>query len=502
MITPAVEYYTNRKAISFTKDGAWKTVSLAGIVSSDAVMVVLQGENTLPAAGGGNARLYAAKGMSYSVSCDNLLQGESDVFSCCALDGSLRLKLKAQDSNVSVYALAAFRGPGAFAHADPIDKTPTQQSQLGTWYNAVATLGLGVVPTDVEAVVIANDGETAYIADWGVRWLGSTVTKLFKSDQTNRCRFVVCKVEPFLYWAWYQLYTTGKYLAGPPAQLIPYSRFCEIGFIKKGYGLHGIEEISNESPGAVSSWTLKTVVAPDVLAGAEGVFGMTCSTVSNPRHGLRTPGSTDPWVKSSGNTSPWAGCNVAMLNPSTQYEYYLASVPELWIYAFTTPLVEVTPQEADALIVASGQPLSVEFLTGFALMILDAEWLVTEYGAVEGGLKAEAAVDASCDASAVVDASQFATIAVEALTSLGAGVEASVTALPCIDAYANFVAALEVGAGILQLVDAQRSFVIPVEAGVAAGLLLTADGDFARSIDASGVVSSSVSASSRIRVLE
>jgi hypothetical protein len=386
----ALGYYTDEVAVpAFTQDNTQRLVDFSSIVSEDANGVILHALNTL--SGGGNPQSFNYEAVEWTINIDGgIVPYRGAAHAIVPLDGLQRCWLWA-DSEIKVTVLGETRAPGFVWHSDPLPRSPLTEAQVGVWY-ARAVYDEGHRPDSIEAAVLVNAGSSSNVADIGCKRNLGSMSQLFTSDQWERTKWFITRVYNwFNLNATYQIYTTGKFTAGPPDLIDNYSLWWELGFVLKGYGFKAVEDPVDQAVSPVLAWTTETV-SGGIPAGAEGIVGILRSTATRPAHGLRAVGSTNPVVEAPGNTSFWHGSELAELT-SGDYQYWLGAVPGLFIYAYTLPLAELdlasgelvldpagdpivrqplTAAGADVVLGADGDPLSAALVSGQGDLVISA----------------------------------------------------------------------------------------------------------------------------------
>jgi hypothetical protein len=385
-MTSPVNYLTNGASVTFTKDGTWQSVQLSAQLPAGSKIAILQVVNT-QTYNDGIPRSISVQSQGGGQIFSAQLTWDSDCFFAipCNFD-ALAVKLQATDSYVDVRVIAGLQGDGVVSHGVPIDKSSLLNAQVGAWFTRNVSFAEPRVAGEIEATIVATVHSTSNVGTWGGRWFGSTQAKLFNGDQWARANWIPVKINPIAdEWAFYQLYSSGK---NDPDLWSPYTNFYEIGYVLKGYGFHGIENTADESVPASTGWTTRAV-SSQVPAGAEGILGPITSTAANRTHGLRPVGGTDPAVPRYGNTGCCSGSARAALNASGQYQYDLRANPEFWVFAYTLPLVDLDPPEADVEFLASGEVVPLAPLAGDVAIEFEASGEVVPLAPLAGDVAIE-----------------------------------------------------------------------------------------------------------------
>lgn len=197
--------------------------------------------------------------------------------------------LLAESPKVHVKIAAELLSPGTAVHSNKIDVSPTGGGEVNGWINRTATLEGEDDYGDVDTVILLTrqyslaGGDSSY----GLRGLGFTVTKKWKSVYHTCNKLYTIKAPA----GQYQIYVEGK------ASPFSYdTKVWELGYFKSGYGLSGILNYVDESPGFADEWEYRTPSAV-VPSGSEGMFSVQYANQNVVGvlfyHGSRAVGSED-----------------------------------------------------------------------------------------------------------------------------------------------------------------------------------------------------------------
>lgn len=412
--TPAVHYHVDRTEIDFVKDGDWKAVSLTPYLTySDSVAVVVEAWNN---------HLTDIALVRFDNNADVVegayLYPEGIIHYALRLDGvNKEVQLNAEGvGEVHVAIIAELRGPGVVVHDPVVLLEPSGPGDILKWTNRSVTLEGGDSASDVEAVLILACTNADWTSDWGARALGSTTERLWGHTQYQQLYWLPSATDDGDFQIWFPGKTSPQYQC--------FLWMWELGYVKKGYHLHGIVDFEDEEPAKATVWTERTA-GPTVADGAGGMFAVTYSLGLGPKyHGLRTIGSSDDAGKPI-VVKPFDSADAVRLDPTKQYEYMAAcNLPEIWPLAYT---MTVEPSGA-ATVVAGAQadPHVRTFASG--------DWIVSalsDAAAISAAMASGTEVTAlSLSGEAILPTTLSALPALESTLSAGPELEDALSAVP------------------------------------------------------------------------
>ncbi len=294
--------------VSFTKDGTFKTVDLAGLLNhDDPKAVILHAQN--PAGGARSAGAKAVgSAMAAARTTKALVTWNSGQWAV-SLNGGTSVQLLATDSNVAIGIHAEIGGDDAVIY---VDGSSLGGASPNAWRTIDRTANYGADAGAVVASLLYFDWVNA--GDFGFREFGS-IENFHPNNINQSCTFGIVGVDSLDRYQTYQSQTGGK---SPVWQAFIH----EIGYLKSGW--NGVTDPVDEGLSTTSAYT-----DHDITGVTSADANVALARFNNTHQTL----VMDFWARPDAGSQAFQSMAAATtrhalvnLTPAQVYEYYISNV--------------------------------------------------------------------------------------------------------------------------------------------------------------------------------